>query len=122
MSSCKPRGSHMLPVGEQASSNTFRYLVNLDAARFIRFRDDALKIDIQQAIHQIRAFYMDVFSELEFALKVALGNALVQIGAFFLLGSVCAFHDQQIVLGGDFQFAFCETGNRDRDAIVISVI
>jgi len=32
-----------------------------------------------------------------------------------------AFHHQQIVLRGDLQFALCETGNSNRNTIVVFV-
>lgn len=41
---------------------------------------------------------MNVFRQLEFALEVALGDPLIQVGPLFLLGGVGAFDDQQIVL------------------------
>jgi hypothetical protein len=62
-----------------------------------------------------------MFSALEFALKVALGDALVEVGTFFLLGRMGTFHHQQVVLRGDLQFAFCKTGNGNRDAVVVFV-
>lgn len=42
---------------------------------------------------------MNVFRQLEFALEVALGDPLIQVGPLFLLGGVGAFDDQQIVTG-----------------------
>jgi hypothetical protein len=81
-------------------------LVNFDTARFVRFRNHAFQIDIQQAVYQVGAANMNIFRKLEFALKVAFGDALIQVGTFFLLGGMGAFDDQQIVLRGDLQFAF----------------
>ena len=40
---------------------------------------------------------VNVFRQLEFALEVALGDPLIQVGPLFLLGGVGAFDDQQIV-------------------------
>ena len=68
-------------------------LVDFDTARFIRFRNNALKVDIQQTVYQVSAANMNIFCELEFTLKVALSDALIQIGTLFLLAGVGAFYN-----------------------------
>jgi hypothetical protein len=64
---------------------------------------------------------MNIFRQLEFALKVAFGDALIQVGTFFLLGRMGAFDDQQIILRGDLQFALGKTGHGNSDAVVVFV-
>lgn len=73
-------------------------LVDFDTARFIRFRNNALKVDIQQTVYQVGAANMNIFCELEFTLKVALSDALIQVGTLFLLAGVGAFYNKQIIL------------------------
>ena len=96
-------------------------LVDLDTARLIRFRNNSLKVDIQQTVYQVGAANMNIFRKLEFTLKIAFSDALIQVSALFLLGGMGAFYDKQIILRGNFQFALGKTGNGNRDAVVVLV-
>lgn len=63
----------------------------------------------------------EYFRKLEFTLKIAFSDALIQVSALFLLGGMGAFYDKQIILRGNFQFALGKTGNGNRDAVVVLV-
>ena len=53
---------------------------------------------------------MDVFRQLEFALKVAFRNALIKIGYVLSAGCMGAFDDQQLSCAVISQFALSKTG------------
>ncbi|MNE89087.1 hypothetical protein D3C80_1864680 [compost metagenome] len=50
---------------------------DFDTPRFGRFRNDTFQIDIQQTVRQIGRFYLDMLSQLEFALEITFRNALI---------------------------------------------
>ena len=52
-------------------------LTDLDTPWFGRLRNDAFQIDIQQTVRQIGRFYLNMFSQLEFALEITFRDALI---------------------------------------------
>ena len=75
---------------------------------------------MEQAVFQLGAFDFDMLGELEFALKSAARNALVQIGG--LAGLVALAGDGQNTIGHfDAEVLFGKAGGGDGDAIIILV-
>src|SRR4051812_43258862 len=60
--------------------------IDLDAARLLFLRHDALQIDMQQAVLKARRLDLDMLGELEAALEGAARNALMQEAGLGLVG------------------------------------
>ena len=91
--------------------------VDRNAAGLFLFRNDALQIDVKQAVFKLRGAHLDMFGQLEAAFEGAPGNALVQIA---LLGGVFAFADdrQYAIAHLHVQIILAEAGNSNRDPVV----
>ncbi len=74
---------------------------------------------MQKAVFQTGAAHFDMLSQLEFALKGATGDALMQIGGFGPgVAVVLAADGQDAVTNLDAQILLAEAGDRDADAVM----
>src|ERR1700761_8000178 len=82
--------------------------VDLDAARLLLFRHDALQIDMEQAVLQARGLDLDMLGELEAALEAPAGDALIEKGVRLVggVGLALAGDGEHAVLHIDRQVAF----------------
>src|ERR1700751_4208014 len=113
-----------------------RYLGMLDGANFIaltngfpgrdfdpprlhRLRQFALQLDLQETLIERSALHPNEVGEVEAALERAAGNAVIEIFALVLLGIRLAADDQRVLVDGDADLVRLETGDRDRDPVVV---
>lgn len=99
------------------------YGADLDPARLLLLRHQAFEVDVQQAIFKACTAHLHILRQLETALERASGDALVEIGFAVCLGlcGVVALHGQHAFAHFDGQVAFAETGDRQRDPVVVLV-
>ena len=79
-----------------------------------RLRTD--NINVQQAVIQPRARYLDTVRENERALKLPCGDTAMKVNAAAVVLVLLALDKQLVVDGLDRQVAFAEAGNGQRDA------
>ena len=98
----------------------FRAVADRDLARLLGLGDLAHEIDVQQAVLEGRVLHLHMIGKLEDALEGARGDALIEHLAILLfLGLLGALDRQRVFFRFDRQIVFAETGDRDRDAIVV---
>ena len=92
-----------------------------DLAGLFFLGDDALQVDMEQAVFQAGAAHFDMLGQLEAALEGAAGNALMQIGRLLGFGFALAGDGQDAVADLDAEILLAKAGDRDGDAIMVLV-
>src|SRR5882762_5888246 len=92
--------------------------VDRNPARLHSLRQLAHQIDLQEPVFQRRACDLDVVGEVELAPERASRDALEQVLVITVL-CLAAFHGQHVLLCRDGDLLRLETGQSERDAIVV---
>ena len=74
---------------------------------------------MQQAVFQIGAGYLNIFSQLEAAFKTPAGDTEMKIVCPFALGQGTPFHDQGVFLHRDLDICLAEACHRHGNAVVV---
>ena len=93
-------------------------MVDGDAARLHGLGDFPDHLDLQQAVFERRAFYLNIVCQAELPLEMPGRDAPVQELTTRLFGLV-AFDGDDVLLGGDGNLIGRETRDRQRDLVSV---